>query len=134
MNTKTFGVEGITEADRIYKGSHFSEVREALFANPYQKVWGSPGEPPLPRREVNLLSVLRGLSPWLSPFAISYLLYKASKRTIDSKADLRWGSDGKGFRRIIHPNGICLIGKWEITADTGYPGYFRKGSQALVIG
>jgi hypothetical protein len=130
MNPKTFGAEGITEADRIYKGSRFSEMREALFANPYQKVWGSPGEPPFPRRDVNLLSVLRGM--W--PFAMSYLLYQASKRTIDSKADLRWGSDRKGFRRIIHPNGICLIGKWEITTDTGYSGYFRKGSQALVIG
>jgi hypothetical protein len=119
----------MTEADRTYKGSRFSEVREALFANPYQKVWGAPGEPPLPRREVSLFSVLRGM--W--PFALSYLLYEASKRTVDSNADLRRGPDGKGFRRLIHPNGICLIGKWEITTDAGYSGYFRKGSQALVI-
>lgn len=129
MKPEKLGVEGMTDADRLYKGSRFSEVRAALFANPYQKLWGAPGEPPLPIREVNLLSVLRGMFP----FALSYLLYDASKRTVDSKADLRWGPDRKGFRRLIHPNGMCLTGKWEITADTGYSGHFRKGSQALVI-
>src|SRR5689334_21593716 len=116
MKTENFGVEGMTDADRLYQGSRFSEVREALFANPYQKLWGACGEPPLPTREVTLLSVLRGMLP----FAVSHLLYDASKRTVDSKADLRWGPDRKGFRRLIHPNGICLTGKWEITADTDY--------------
>jgi hypothetical protein len=47
---------------------------------------------------------------------------------------LRWGSDRKGFRRIIHPNGICLTGWWEISAQTPYSGYFQKDSRALVIG
>jgi hypothetical protein len=130
MKPEGFGAEGITDEDRIYKGSRFSEVREAIFANPYQKVWGADGEPPLPTRKVTLLSVLRGILAFGRP----YLFYDASKRTVDSNADLRWGPDGKGFRRLIHPNGICLTGKWEVTADTAYSGYFRKGSQALVIG
>jgi hypothetical protein len=42
--------------------------------------------------------------------------------------------DGKGFRRLLHPNGVCLTGLWEITEETPYSGYFRKGSQALVVG
>ena len=40
----------------------------------------------------------------------------------------------KGFRRLVHPNGICLTGLWQITQDTGYSGYFRNGSRALVVG
>ena len=55
-------------------------------------------------------------------------------RAVDLRADLRWGADGKGFRRLLHPNGICLTGLWEITEETAYSGYFRKDSRALVIG
>jgi hypothetical protein len=47
---------------------------------------------------------------------------------------LRWGPDRKGFRRLLHPNGVCLTGLWEITEETRYSGYFCKGSQALVVG
>jgi hypothetical protein len=37
-------------------------------------------------------------------------------------------------RRIIHPNGVCLTGLWEITEETEYSGYFREGSRGLVAG
>jgi Bacteriophage Sf6, terminase small subunit-like len=33
-------------------------VREALFANPYQRIWGAGGEPPLPVHPVTLSSLL----------------------------------------------------------------------------
>ena len=59
---------------------------------------------------------------------------QASARSIDSQADLRWGADGKGCRRIIAPNGICVLGTWEITEDNPYTGYFKKGSKGLTIG
>jgi len=36
MEPKFFGIEGITDVDRAYQGSRFSEVRDAIFANPYQ--------------------------------------------------------------------------------------------------
>ena len=55
-------------------------------------------------------------------------------RAVDLRADLRWGADGKGFRRLLHPNGICLTGMWEITEETAYSGYFQKDSRALVVG
>jgi hypothetical protein len=55
-------------------------------------------------------------------------------RAVDSRADLRWGTERRGFRRIIHPNGICLTGVWEITEQTPYSGYFQAGSRALAIG
>jgi hypothetical protein len=45
---RSFGIEAITDEDRAYGGSRFSDVHEALFANPYQRIWGADGEPPLP--------------------------------------------------------------------------------------
>ena len=130
MEPDYFGAEAVTAEDRAYGGARYSELRDALFANPYQKVWGRAGEPPLPIYEVTLGSVLRGVLPLGRP----YLFRKASERAVDSHADLRWGPDRKGFRRLLHPNGICLTGLWEITEETGYSGYFRKGSRALLVG
>jgi hypothetical protein len=130
MEIEYFGTEAVTEEDRSYAGSHFSEVRDALFANPYQKVWGGDGQPALPVYKVTLASVLRGV---LSSGG-RYYFRQATERAVDSHADLRWGPDGKGFRRLLHPNGVCLTGLWEITENTEYSGYFRERSEALVVG
>jgi hypothetical protein len=129
MKPEYFGRESITDEDRGYSGSRFAEVRDALFANPYQKVWGRDGQGAWPIYEVMLSSVLRGI---LS-FGSRYLFLQASARAVDSDADLRWGPDRKGFRRLLHPNGVCLTGRWEITEETKYSGYFRKDSAALVV-
>jgi hypothetical protein len=130
MDPGFFGTEQVTDEDRSYRGSRFSEVRDAVFANPYQKVWGGLGEPRLPTYSASLPSVLRGVLPLGSP----YFFRQAVARAVDSRADLRWGPDRKGFRRLIHPNGICLTGLWEISEETHYSGYFRKDSRALLIG
>jgi hypothetical protein len=119
--------EQLTDEDRGYGGSRFSDVVDALFANPYQRAWGGEGQPPLPIREVTFRNVVGGI------FARPDLLRKASERTLDSGADLRWGTDRKGFRRLVHANGVCLIGQWRIVEETGYSGYFSKGSTALVV-
>jgi hypothetical protein len=84
----------------------------------------------MPVHQVTLLSLLNGV---LS-FGRRYTFQQAVARTIDSKADLRWGTNGKGFRRLVHPNGICLSGRWEITEPTDYSGYFAGGSKALAVG
>ncbi|HXO90148.1 MAG TPA: hypothetical protein VN849_05095 [Stellaceae bacterium] len=130
MEPDFFGTEEVTEEDRAYRGSRFSDVRAALFANPYQRVWGAAGEPPIPIYGVSLASALRGALPTGLP----YFFRQAVARAVDSRADLRWGGDRKGFRRIIHPNGICLTGQWEIFEQTPYSGYFRRDSRALVVG
>ena len=130
MEPEYFGTESITDEDRGYHGSRFAEVHKAIFANPYQKVWGRDDSAPLPIYKVTLSSVLRGI---LS-FGKRYLFQQAVERTVDSHADLRWGPDGKGFRRLLHPNGVCLTGRWEITEETEYSGYFSKGSEALAVG
>jgi hypothetical protein len=119
----------MTDEDRAYKGSRFREVADAVFANPYQRVWGAQGEAPLPVYDVTLASVLSGLLP----FGRSHHFARASERAVDSGADLRWGPDKRGYHRLLHPNGVCLTGRWRITEDTPYTGYFTKGSEALVI-
>src|SRR5580765_1143621 len=120
---------GINAADRVYQGSRFSEVRDAIFANPYQDVWCMAEAPPLPTYKVTLASVLRGVLP----FGKRYVFRQAIERTVDSHADLRWGENGKGFRRLLHPNGVCLTGLWEITEPTRYSGYFAQGSKGLRV-
>jgi hypothetical protein len=127
VSSASFGIEGMTDEDRAYRGSRFSDVQTALFANPYQDPWGAQS---LPIYQVTLSGMLRGIVPFGRP----YVFGQATARAVDSAADLRWGPDGKGFRRIVHPNGICLTGLWQITEDTGYSGYFRKGSRALIVG
>ena len=114
------------DQDRVYNGSRFSEVLAAISENPYQRIWGAPGEPALPVHEVSFRSVVGGLIP--------RALQRDSERTLDSRADLRWGADGKGFRRLLHPNGVCLTGRWSIDQDTPYSGYFRQGSEAVIVG
>jgi hypothetical protein len=121
-------IEGTTDEDAAYRGSTFREVVDALFANPYQPVWGAAGEPPLPTHEVTLGSVLHGALR-----SGRTALLRASERTVDSRADLRWGPDRSGFRRLLHPNGICLIGRWQITDPSEYSGYFSAGRSALVV-
>lgn len=93
-------------------------MREAIFANPYSR--------PFERFPVTLGSVLRIAGQWL--------FLAAARRSVKSHADLRWGPDRKGFRRLLHPNGICLTGIWEIDQETPYSGYFRNGSRGLVVG
>jgi hypothetical protein len=129
MPETDFGTQQLTDEDRGYQGSRFSEVVDALFANPYQRVWGAPGEAALPVRAVTLASVTRGILPFGPP----HLFRQATARAVDSGADLRWGADRKGFRRLLHPNGVCLTGQWQISADMPYSGYFAKGKQALVV-
>jgi hypothetical protein len=123
------GSEQFTDEDRLYTGSRFREVVDALFANPYQQVWGREGEPPLPVQDVTIKTVFGGLLSLGKPPRFEH----ASQRSLDSGADLRWGPDRKGFTRLLHPNAVCLVGRWQITEDTPYSGYFGRGSTALVV-
>jgi hypothetical protein len=129
MSEGPYGIEGLADDDRKFVGSRFGEVHDAVFANPYQKVWGAAGEGPFARTPVTFGSIMGGLlrlgMPWV--------LLSAAQRTLASQADLRWGPDRKGYRRLLHPNGICLFGTWEIDEDTPYSGYFKKGTRGLII-
>lgn len=124
------GIQGFTAEDkRVIAGSRFSVVRDAIFANPYQPVWGAEGTSPLERFPVTLKPLFKGMLPG----GKNWQFLGAAKRVLASDSDLRWGPDGKGFRRMLHSNGICMTGVWEITEETPYTGYFRKGSRGLMI-
>ena len=122
------GKQEVTDEDRAYRGSRYADVRQALYENPYRDGASGQVPGPLPMFESTIANAWRG--------AFGHgpdLMRQASARVIDSQADLRWGADRKGYRRIIAPNGICVLGSWEITADTPYTGYFKKGAQGLTI-
>jgi len=121
MSDNPYGIEGIADDDRQWAGSRYADVRDAIFANPYPK--------PYERFSQSLGSLLLGILPFGKPWQF----LAAARRTVASEADLRWGPDRKGYRRLLHPSGVCLTGVWEITEETPYSGYFRKGSRALVI-
>ncbi|MEO6787356.1 MAG: hypothetical protein ABI318_14585 [Chthoniobacteraceae bacterium] len=131
------GEQGATAEDRQYKGSTYMEVHDAAFANPYYgTAWGADSQEPLPIHDVSFRTLAQGL------FSKRFGLTQAIRRTLDTRADLRWGNDRKGFRRLIHPNGTCLVGEWVIDgvtddkgghAPTGYTGYFQEGRKGLII-
>jgi hypothetical protein len=124
-----YGIEEYTAEDEIYQGSTFREVVDALYENPYQRVWGGENEPPFPIYEVTLQSLL------VKILSRAHGLFRnATARAVDSYADLRWGPNRKGFHRLLHPNGICLVGEWRITSPTDYSGYFATDSAALAVG
>jgi hypothetical protein len=124
------GIQGFTADDRrVVAGSRFSVVRDAVFANPYQKVWGAQGNAPLERFPVTFKPLIKGLLPGGG----TWKFLTAAKRVLASDSDLRWGPDGKGYRRLLHTNGICMTGLWEVTEETPYTGYFRQGSRGLII-
>jgi hypothetical protein len=130
FDPKRLGPEGLTARDVDYRGSRFAEVRDAVFSNPYYLIWGARDEPPLPVFGVRLRFALRGL------LKRRWQFQAASDRSIDSRADLRWGSDRLGFRRILHANSVCLTGQWSIDASpeaSRYSGYFSPGKSGLVI-
>ena len=93
-----------------YAGSRFSEVWQALTAQPYERLPVSP---------VTASSTLRLLRK---------NIYGAARRTLTRRDDLL-----PEFDKLVHPVGICLRGSWEITERTTYTGMFRKGSRGLLI-
>jgi hypothetical protein len=122
------GRQETTDEDRSYRGSRYSEVRQALYANPYRS--GSSGQEPGPLPMFR--STIR--NAWRGTLHGRRFMKEASARTLDTRSDLRWGADGKGFRRLLSPNAICVLGTWEITTDNPYTGYFKKGARGLTIG
>jgi hypothetical protein len=124
------GEQGMTEEDRTSEGSRYADVRAALYANPYRSGRSGQGPGPLPRYRSTIENAWKGFLPWSHP---DHLLL-ASARSIDSSADLRWGADRRGFRRILSPNGIAVLGRWEITEPTAFTGYFKQGAQGLFVG
>ena len=61
MTHVSSGSEQFSDDDRAYAGSRYRDVVAAIFANPYQQVWGREGEPALPNEVVTVRSVFGNL-------------------------------------------------------------------------
>lgn len=77
----------------------------------------SPTLPQLSSREEVQKSIIN-LGMWL-----------AARLTTRSNVDYR-----EYFKKLVHANGICFQGTWNITEDSPYSGLFRTGTLAPIIG
>ncbi len=55
-------------------------------------------------------------------------LQQAASRTLSNKSDVL-----PPFRKLLHTNGVCLKGTWNITEPNSFSGYFQEGTQGLII-
>jgi len=53
---------------------------------------------------------------------------QAASRTISDRQDIL-----PHFQKLVHANGICFAGEWNITEKNPYTGYFSQGSQGNII-
>ncbi len=93
-----------------YEGSHASDVWSLIKANPYEE---------LSTTKVNM----KRLTKWGKN-----KLAASANRTLDNKSDVL-----DYFEKLVHPNGACLLGKWEINKKNPYSGYFKNGSKGIII-
>ncbi len=94
-----------------YEGSAFKALKAKIWEKPYSE---------LPTYEVDKKRIH------------SHEFVKNSARTVDISQDLIESDRPK----IVHPNGICLSGVWDIAPDNegnAYTGYFANGSKGLVL-
>jgi len=95
------------ETKGVYMHS-FEDVWTQVKSDPYEE---------LPQMEVSYfkLSGEHGIS-------------QSAERTLNENADLL-----EPFEKLAHPNGICFKGVWKVEVENPYSGYFKKGSEALII-
>ncbi len=94
---------------------------QAGVGSSYSAVWSEVKKEPyttLPHEAVTLASFFGFLHN---------RLLAAARRTLREEADLL-----PRFRKLLHPNGICLAGTWNITVDTPFTGAFAKGSRLFI--
>lgn len=89
-----------------YRGASFQQIHDVVWSDPYDR-----------------LPYYLSLGP-LRPITF----FNHSARNLVDKRDLL-----PYFDKLIHANGICHAGVWEITEPTDYTGYFATGSKGLVI-
>jgi hypothetical protein len=100
---------GVTSAFG-YEGSRFEDVWNQVSSDSYRV---------LPRHEITLGSLVS--------FTQNYI-FNAGARTLSDKRDVL-----PEFQKLVHSNGVCFAGTWNITETNPYTGYFEKGSRGLII-
>jgi hypothetical protein len=113
--------------DPSYRGSSFNEILNVVEDQGFvprssdeQEEFNFYRSGQLPQYHVNYFS-LGG--------AILHPLFGRSEETLDQRAD-----SYPYFKKYVHANGICVVGKWEIKNPTPFSGYFRQGASGLFLG
>ena len=94
----------------VQVNNQFQAVWDILKANPYEE---------LPQNSVSFSKLFR----WKKD-----IILEDAKRTLVERADIL-----PPFEKLAHPNGVCLKGIWSIDTSNPFSGYFRQGSNALII-
>lgn len=89
-----------------YHGTTYQYVKDAAWSGPYEQ-----------------LPTHKGLRP--GKF-IQFL--NDSARNMHDRRDIR-----PKYDKLIHSHGICFAGTWRIDQNSPYTGYFKKGSEGLLI-
>jgi hypothetical protein len=101
---------GVGNEDVPYTGSTFGKVWSEVASTPYAD---------LTHETIEVSDFFR---------AGRNILRDAALRTVDKRHDLL-----PRFDKLLHPNGICLRGTWNITESSPYTGYFEQGRRGLLI-
>lgn len=96
-----------------YRGSSFAETWQLI------KNAGSYESGALPIANVTLADMLS----WTGEN-----IREAAWRTLDDRSDVL-----PHFQKLVHADGICMAGTWNITAANPYTGYFADGSRGQII-
>lgn len=104
--------ESSTLKSQTYQGSVFSSVWSEVKEGPYVGI--------------NLPDYQSGYSHFFQG-SVS-LLERAVNRTLSNPSDTL-----PRFQKLVHPIGICFAGAWTITEENPYSGYFKKGSEGMII-
>lgn len=91
----------------VYLGSSFNEVWSKVRTERYKK---------LPTYKIVSASNLKTMADF------------AMNGTLDDRNDFR-----QRRIKLVHPNGVCLAGFWDIDQSSKYSGYFSKDSRGLII-
>jgi hypothetical protein len=118
---------GVLTASALFAVAGSAAAYAALTLEPYQgsrfaDVWGEVRSTPYARLPSTPVSVSRFFG-----LGVSYLKDSAI-RTINDQHDVL-----PHFDKLVHPNGVCLAGSWNITEPSAYSGYFAQGSRGLLI-
>ena len=109
-----------------YQGSSFLEILQVL-SNQRVKL-----ETVRQKQEFNFYS--NGTIPHY-PVNLATVFSSETGLRRDAKRTLSDSSDYYSYLpKRIHANGICLTGEWNITNNSGYTGYFKKGARGLFVG
>jgi hypothetical protein len=116
-------------AEGSYEGSKFTEVWRQVSQTPYTPAnRPTRGLSDLVKEIIARNSAGDGKSP-REKEARNAELVKRADQTLNDRADYY----EEDFTKLVHANGICLKGTWNIDHANPYSGYFAQGKTGLMI-